>query len=116
MICKVLKFPRSTYYKAKNRKKSKLEKFNEILDQKILEIYYDSKKRYGAPKIQKILEKTGIKVNIKTVQKRMKKLKIRSIVIRKFKNHKTKEGIKQLLNIINRDFETTTINQKWCAD
>ena len=116
MMCKVLKFPRSTYYKAKNHKKSNLEKFNEILDQKILEIYNDSKKRYGAPKIQKVLEKGGIKVNVKTVQKRMKKLKIHSIVIKKYKNHKTKEEIKQMPNIINRDFETTTINQKWCGD
>nr|WP_304441956.1 IS3 family transposase [Thermosipho sp. 1063] len=116
MICKVLKFPRSTYYKAINRKKSDREKFNEILDKKILKIYNDSKKRYGAPKIYKILEKQGIKVNIKTVQKRMKKLGIRSIVVKKFKNHKTKEKIQQLPNILNQDFETTTINQKWCGD
>ena len=116
MICKVLKFPRSTYYKVINHTKSEREKFNEKLDKSILEIYIDSQKRYGAPKIHKILEKRDIKVNIKTVQKRMRKLKIRSIVTKKFKNHKAKEKIKQLPNIINQDFETTSINQKWCGD
>ena len=79
-ICRVLKFPRSTYYKVINHTKSVREKFNEKLDKKILEIYIDSKKRYGAPKIHKILEKQDIKINIKTVQKRMRKLGICSIV------------------------------------
>jgi transposase len=62
------------------------------------------------------LEKRGIKVNIKTVQKRMKKLKIKSIIVKKFKNHKTKEKIREQPNIIKQDFTTTTINEKWCGD
>ena len=40
-----------------NRKKSKLQKSNEELDEKIREIYYKSKRRYGAPKIYKTLKK-----------------------------------------------------------
>jgi putative transposase len=127
-ICRVLRFPRSTYYKAKNHKKSKREIFNNKLDQKILQIYYDSKRIYGAPKIQKILQKNNemkdslgnvIKVSVKLVQRRMKKLKIRSIVIKRFVNHrasKAKGKILQRENIINRNFETKTINEKWCGD
>lgn len=99
-----------------NHTKSEREKFNEKLDKKILEIYIDSQKRYGAPKIHKVLEKQDIRVNIKTVQKRMRKLGIRSIVTKKFKNHKAKEKVKQLPNIIKQDFTTTTINEKWCGD
>ena len=75
-----------------------------------------SKKRYGAPKIQKMLEKIGIKVNIKLVQRRMKKLGIRSIIVKKFKHHRSKKDLKEYKNIINRDFTTKTINEKWCGD
>jgi len=115
-ICRVLKFLRSTYYKVINHTKSVREKFNEKLDKKILEIYIDSKKRYGAPKIHKILKKQDIKINIKTVQKRMRKLGIRSIVAKRFKHYKVKEKVKQLPNIIKQNFETTLVNQKWCGD
>lgn len=42
--------------------------------------YFDSKKRYGAPKIQKVLEKSGTKASLKRVQRHMAKLGLRSIV------------------------------------
>ena len=86
------------------------------MDREILKIYEMSKKRYGAPKIQKMLEKIGIKVNIKLVQRHMKKLDIRSIIVKKFKNHRSKKDLKEYKNIISRDFTTKTINEKWCGD
>lgn len=55
LICKVLKFPRSTYYKALNSMPSNREIENQNLDEEIKSIYYESGKRYGAPKIQKVL-------------------------------------------------------------
>lgn len=54
-----------------NRKKSKLQKSNEELDEKIREIYYKSKRRYGTPKIYKTLKKNGENVSLKRVQRRM---------------------------------------------
>jgi len=41
---------------------------------------------------------------------------IRSIVVKKFKYHSDKPVSEEKDNIINRDFETTDINQKWCTD
>ncbi|WP_394903247.1 IS3 family transposase [Clostridium butyricum] len=73
------------YYKHVHRKPSKYEKENRLLDEEILEEYTASKRCYGAPKIQKPFPNRGIKVSIKRVQKRMKKLCIRSIVIKKLK-------------------------------
>ena len=54
-MCKVLKIQRSTYYKRLHHKPSNREIENKKLDEAIKEIYYASKKRYGAPKIQKVL-------------------------------------------------------------
>jgi transposase InsO family protein len=41
---------------------------------------------------------------------------IRSIVVKKFKYHSDKPVSEEKNNIINRDFEATDINQKWCTD
>lgn len=46
----------------------------------------------------------------------MTDLGIRSIVIRKFRYHSEKVTSEQKENILNRDFNTTGINQKWCTD
>ena len=41
---------------------------------------------------------------------------LRSIVIKKFRYHSEKITSEQKKNILNRDFNTTGINQKWCTD
>lgn len=41
---------------------------------------------------------------------------IRSIVIKKFRYHSEKVTSESKENILNRDFNTTGINQKWCTD
>ena len=115
-MCKILKLNRSTYYKRLNWKKSNLQKSNEELDEKILEIYYKSKRRYGAPKIYKTLKKNGENVSLKRVQRRMTILGIKSVVVKKYKPVKAEKNIKEKENILNQDFTTTSINQKWSAD
>ncbi len=46
----------------------------------------------------------------------MKKLGIRSIVVKKYRPHSTKKIYKGGENLLNRDFTTTKINEKWVAD
>ena len=47
----------------------------------------------------------------------MKKLGIRSIVVKKYKPHKTKNKVfDKGKNLLNRDFSTSKINEKWVAD
>lgn len=74
-------------YKALQKKVAQLEMENQHLDEVILEIFYDSKKRYGAPKItDKLLELYDIYVSMKHVQRRMAILGIRSIVVKKVRH------------------------------
>ena len=40
----------------------------------------------------------------------------RSIVIKIFRYHSERITTEQKKNILNRDFNTTGINQKWCTD
>ena len=108
---------RSTYYNRVTRNKSKREIENQKLSQEILDIYYDNKRRYGAPKIREKLKAKGWNVSIKRVQRIMKKLGIRSIVVRKYhpQPSKSKKPIAGD-NLLEQDFSTTSINQKWVTD
>ena len=85
-MCNVLKISRAAYYKHLHRKPSRYEQENKALDQEIINEYTASKRRYGAPKIHKILENKGIFVSLKRVQRRMKKLGIKPIVVKNWKS------------------------------
>jgi len=59
-----------------------VEKGKQKLQEDILEIYNESGKIYGAPKIHKELKAKGYeKISLKRVQRHMKKLGIRSDVL-----------------------------------
>lgn len=111
-----MKFPRSTYYKVLISVPSKRKIDNLQFQEKITEIYFESKKCYGAPKIQKVLAAKGIKASIRRVQRHMVNLGLRSIVVKKYHHHSSKNTILEKENILDRNFDTTTINQKWCTD
>ncbi len=89
---------------------------NETLKNQILEIYAESNCRYGAPKIQKILETSGQNINIKRVQRLMKQLNIHSIVIRKFRPAKINKKVVERENLLKQNFTATKINEKWVGD
>ena len=113
-MCEVLKVSRSSFYKYLNKTESKRSVENKMYEEEILKIYKDSKGRYGAPKIHKVLrEERGHAISLKRVQRIMKKLNIKSIIIKKFRPHSSKSKTEAKENVLKRDFSTTTINVKW---
>lgn len=112
----VLKVSRSSYYKYLSKEPSNHEVENKMLGNEILNIYMDSKKRYGAPKINKVLIEHGLNISLKRTQQIMKKLGIQSIIIRKYRPQSSKNKIVEKENILKRDFSTKTINEKWVTD
>lgn len=116
LICKALKFPRSTYYKALISVPSNREIEARELKHAIKDIWIESKSRYGAPKIHKVLLQQGKHISLKRVQRYMSAMNIRSIVVKKFRYHSEKVTLDEKENLMNRDFSTTSINQKWCTD
>ena len=82
-----------------------------------MEYYLDNKKRDRAAKLYKTLNDNDVSCSIKRVQRHMKRLGIRSIVVRKYK-YKANQGrvSDHQENILKRDFTTTTINEKWGTD
>lgn len=105
-------FESKSYYKASKRKPTKIQVSNDELDSKILKVYYDSQRRYGAPNIFNVLRNNGETASLKSIQRRMAVLGIKSVVLKKYKPIKAEINNEQKENIMNRDFTATSINQK----
>jgi len=95
---------------------SKRELDNQEFRVKLKEVYDESKQRYGAIKLQKKLVAEGFSCSVKRVQRHMKIMDIRSIVVKKYKPYSAKNVVSEKENILNRDFAAIDINQKWCTD
>ena len=117
-MCKVLKVPRSVYYYHKQEKANSYKENNKKLDKMILEKYNESKGRYGSPKIQKELEKNGIKVSQKRVARRMKILGIRSVIVKKYKTGPSKSKVDDTNkpNLLNQEFKAERLREKLVSD
>jgi transposase len=116
-MCKALKFPRSTYYAVFNRKPPKREEEYRQFNDLVFAVYIEFKKRYGAIKIQRELSSRGIPCSVKRVQRHMKGLNIKSIVVKKYQYSKNQGKVPDdKENILNRNFEADTVYKKLVTD
>ena len=117
MLCRAVNLHHSVYYYHKQNKENSYKKANEELDKKILVEFRNSRKRYGSPKITKILNQQGIKVSQKRVARRMKALGIKSIIVKKF-NHNGNKKIDDTNkeNLLAQDFKALKPGMKWVGD
>ena len=117
IMCKVFKVSRSGYYSWLRHKPGKRELANTMLDEEITAVYTKNKKRYGAPRITKALNKRGVGCSITRVARRMSSMKIKAVGKRKYKiTTDSKHNNPIFDNVLFRDFSTTNVNQKWCGD
>jgi len=116
-MCAFFNVSCSGYYSWLNRKPSKRDIANKDLDQKIKVIFEANKYRYGAPRITEALKAQHDSYSLNRIARRMNKMHLKAIAKKKFKVTTDSEHTKPTYeNILNRDFTTTTINQKWCSD
>ena len=116
-MCKVLDVSRSGYYKyIINLNCRRKIQANELLG-KIIEIYNESKGRYGSPRIHQQLKSEGVSCNHKTVEKLMAKNHIRAKRKKQFrKTTNSNHNYKINKNHLNREFSPSKPNQVWCSD
>jgi len=116
-MCRVLGISRSGYYDWQKVSPGKRELANQGLDQRIEEVYRQHKQRYGAPRITKALKARGEPCSHTRVARRMRALGLKALVKRKFKvTTDSSHNQPTYSNVLNRDFSTTGINQKWAQD
>jgi putative transposase len=88
----------------------------EALKSQIRAIFVRHKGRYGYRRIALEVRRLGQIVNHKTVQKLMGKLGLKSLVRpKKYRSYRGEVG-KAAPNILNRQFQANSANQKWVTD
>ena len=114
LSCQLLGVPEASYYERINRRPSKTQLRRQHLALKIDQLFKANRGIYGAPKIHHLLLNQGEKVGIKLVQKIMKQLQLKSVVLKKFKpEHSLSDGINRK-NLIQT--EPTKKNKVWSTD
>lgn len=119
--CKVLSVSRSGYYDWLERPVSEREMENELLVQKIKEIYHKNREVYGSPRIAQALKSEGIICSENRVAKLMKSNEISADIKKKFKVVTTDSN--HQLPIAERVLETENVeevvqapNVAWVSD
>jgi transposase InsO family protein len=117
--CRALNVRRQGYYEWAAREQERLVglRQDEVLTAKIKNIFYESKRRYGARKIRRLLRREGWIVS----RKRVRRLMLASgLVPVTFRRHMattdSKHGLAVFPNLLNRDFKAETVNRVWVSD
>lgn len=115
--CKILKISRSGYYDYLKRRKSNRAIENEALTEMIEDIFHQNKGRYGARRIQLVLERQGIKINSKRVSKLMSAHGLIAKGTRKtYRKSKKGAEYEERENLLNRVFTASKRNKVWVGD
>lgn len=116
-MCKVLKVSQSGYYRWKNNVVSNRYLKKNAIKEKITAIYFESKQRYGSPRITIELQILGFKISRITVAKYMKQLGLFSKLSKKFKvTTDSKHSYLLVENVLNRQFLFSQPSKAWVSD
>jgi Transposase and inactivated derivatives len=119
-MCNVLKVSRSGYYKWLQEKAelNSYQKRRKALLARITWLFLDNKRRYGSPKITKLLRVEGWVVSERLVGKLMNENALRSCVSKKFRVTTTDSNHTFPIapNVLNQNFKTTAPNKVWVTD
>ena len=116
-MCKVLRVSRSSYYSWLTRNPSKHSIENQKLSDRIKEIYQQSKKTYGSPRVTIKLQEEGLHVSRRRVARLMKRQNLKSIIRKKWViTTDSRHNYPVVENKLNRDFNVTRSGQVWVSD
>ena len=119
LMCNVLNVSRASFYHYfyySDNNNNNNNKAKSLI--RIAQIYYDSNKTYGAPRIRTILCREGLNISIKTVSKYMNLLGLKSIVYLNYPKSNNKLSDDEKALIINKIKGLNIIrpNQVWTTD
>jgi putative transposase len=116
-MCPLLEVSRSAYYADRKRPKSRRERENEQLVEKIKEIYYQSRRRYGSPRITDALHDQGLVCGHNRVARLMRHNDIVAKRKRRFKvTTHSRHKLPLAANLVDRQFSADAPDQLWVSD
>ena len=117
-MCRVLGLSTSGYYGWLRRRPSARSRRDEEIKVWIKEIWIESRRTYGCPRIHAALRAEGVRVSRKRAARLMRELGIQGVTRRRFKTGTTKRDAdaKPAPDLVNRDFSAGGPNRLWVAD
>jgi len=117
-MCQLLGVSRSRYYQWRNKDRMARPPAKRVsIDDSIRRVWDLSKRRYGAPKIQKELYKDGVKASRQRVQRRMKQMGIRCRYTPKYRpTTDSKHSFPVSENLLKRQFNPSHLSEAWVSD
>lgn len=116
-MCHALDISRSGYYHWRKRGKSSRQLCNEYLLDKIKIIFYQSRERYGSPRVWAELRAQGIMCSRKRVARLMKQAGLVSKRSRKYKlTTCSKHSLPIAPNLLNQNFAVQKPDYAWVSD
>ena len=108
---------RSGYNAWLKRKPCKREQRKNRIKEKICNIYDESHKNYGAPKITRLLRASGEKISERTTGKYMREMGIKAQWIKPYTITTVDSDFSsEYKNILNEQFNPDTPDAVWCSD
>ena len=116
-MLKYLGVSRSGYRAFLRRKVSAREQRRDSVKKQIQTIYDKSNQNYGAPKITKELQKSGVRIAERTVGKYMREMGIKAQWVRPWTTTtRDSDFSNKLQNILDEQFNPDRPNAVWCTD
>ena len=116
-ICKVLQVAPSTYYAARSRAASARDRRDEQLKAKILRVFDDNRRVYGARKVWLALQREGAGVARCTVERLMRAMGIRGTTRGRARKTTVPDAeASRPADLVNRDFTAPAPDRRWVAD
>jgi putative transposase len=117
LMCRLLQVSPGGYYTWRDRPASASQQRRETLAVEIQAIHQEVKERYGSPRTYRELRARGQDCCVNTVAKLMRQQGIVAKGKRKFRCTTDSNHDRPVAdNILDRQFEPTTVNQAWVTD
>lgn len=117
LMCQLLDVGRSSYYEWLHAKPSPRMLENQRLSKKIKEVFMESRCLYGSRRVRKKLQAEGEMISRRRVGKLMKQLNLYCKTKRKFRaTTNSKHSLPIAPNLLERNFNATTADQKYVGD
>lgn len=116
-LCRVLGVSRAGFYAAQRRPPCKRAQEDEVIAAAIAEIHADSRQTYGAPRVQAMLGRRGIRVGRKRVARLMAAEGLSGLIRRRRgKTTVRVPGIATAPDLVRREWSPSEPNRLWVAD
>jgi putative transposase len=116
-LCRVLGVSRAGFYAAQRRSPCRRAREDEQITEAIREIHQDSRGTYGAPRVQAMLARRGVRVARKRVARLMRSEGLSGLIKRKRgKTTVRVPGIATAADLVRREWNPSEPNRLWVAD